>query len=511
MTTLRFRELGRVGLVGPDVPRFAVPPGGFTTMSNARCYGGAVETLCFDSARYLATSTASSALPVATGPLFWNQYQVTGTVGYGHYFVYGSSTQLYGIVSSSSRENDLRRTAAGSPVSYNGDDWRGGVFGGVMMLTNGVDPPQVQLSANFATRFQNMRWDDSAGTTWSTRTAGATTCRMLKGYKNFIFALHLTENSVQYPARIRWSHPTGANQQPDSWEDTRLDIQADYFDLDDGLGEIVDAEKLNDSLIVYTRQSTWAIDWVGGESIFNFRKLFDVGAANPNCVVSLGDRHIVLTGDDFIEHNGFSYRSLVHGNLKRAIEEAAIGTTLSLAHNFRKKEIWIISSIDNYIYSYAQSQFYGLPLVNWTNSVEYNEIYPEYTFGRKLAVIDGSLIRNVEDYSDASATHTASLVMPVVVTLEKQGVDVTKLKKIRRVTPYFECSGSAVLTLKLVARHSPNYPTGRTAQTSMTLSSSMFWHTDLIGRTFDLHITMWGLRPVRLYGVDVDYDLVGDD
>lgn len=523
MPVMPIRNLGGVGLIGEDQSRFSLPVGALKVADNVRCDGVNVRTFLPSKELFNVGNSASGSTSLQFAPNFFMPVQwIAGNPQPNYYFVYANNTSIYGAADAS-RKNNLTRTSGGADVAYNAItalySWAGNVIGGIPALTNGYDVPQVQLTRNLTTRFQNMRWDDSAGTTWATRTAGAVQCHIITSLARHWVALNMIENGAYMPTRVRWTDPTLTDTQPTTWEDTRLDTVADYYDLDETPGEILDAVMLGKTLVVYKSDSTWAMDWVGGDSIFSFRRMFDFGPAGKFCVISLGSTHIVLTPTDIVEHDGLSYRSLAHGKVRASMQEdnAGYGVQKLVWHDKKRELLAFLGSyIQPYIYNYDAKVWSTGGNTSFYHATEYYANLLSVNDGKKLAHADTTTPRfyAFDDAQSLISTLTTSGSVNIPLLLADRGQnkvsDYTSLKRITKITPYFECSGSAVLTLALKAFHSPEYPTGRSAGTSMTQSQSTIWRLGLLGRDFDLGVNLKGIGVVRLWGFDVEYEFVGE-
>ena len=73
---------------------------------------------------------------------------------------------------------------------------------------------------------------------------------------------------------------------PGSWDATDATKSAGFIDLVQVTDEIKDGLTLGSNFIIYSSDQTWLMEFVGGQFIFNTRKLFeDAGVINQNCVV----------------------------------------------------------------------------------------------------------------------------------------------------------------------------------------------------------------------------------
>ena len=67
------------------------------------------------------------------------------------------------------------------------------------------------------------------------------------------------------------------------------------------------AKQLGNTMFIYKERSIWKMNFIGGTFIFQFDTfLEDVGILAPRCVCMdiTGTRHVVVTQDDIIIHNG---------------------------------------------------------------------------------------------------------------------------------------------------------------------------------------------------------------
>ena len=115
----------------------------------------------------------------------------------------------------------------------------------------------------------------------------------------------MVEGSTIFPTRIRFSDITTANSIPGSWDATDATKSAGFIDLVQIPTEIKDGLTLGSNFIIYSSDQTWLMEFVGGQFIFNTRKLFsDAGVINQNCVVEADGRHYVFGPNDIYMQTG---------------------------------------------------------------------------------------------------------------------------------------------------------------------------------------------------------------
>ena len=75
--------------------------------------------------------------------------------------------------------------------------------------------------------------------------------------------------------------------------------------------EIVDGRQLRNAFFIYSRDQVYRMDFIGGNSIFSFKKVFDKsGLINSNCVIEAENRHYCFGLDDIYTHDGTQKKSI---------------------------------------------------------------------------------------------------------------------------------------------------------------------------------------------------------
>lgn len=142
-------------------------------------------------------------------------------------------------------------------------------------------------------------------------------CTVLRAYKDFLIALNVKKGAVEYPQMIKWSDFAQFGSPPPSWDETLTTNSAGENILNQMRGSIIDGHALRDTFFIYGENEVWAMNYVGGNFIFDFRKRFDgVGVINTNCVVEIDGKHYVFDRNDIIVHDGASKQSIAHGKVK---------------------------------------------------------------------------------------------------------------------------------------------------------------------------------------------------
>jgi hypothetical protein len=116
---------------------------------------------------------------------------------------------------------------------------------------------------------------------------------------------------------VKWSDFTQFNAVPASWDATSTTNNAGETILNDMVGPILDGLALRDSFYIYGNNEVWAMNFIGGQFVYDFRKRFnDRGILNTNCVVEVDGAHYVFDTDDIYVHDGAAPRSIIEGRDK---------------------------------------------------------------------------------------------------------------------------------------------------------------------------------------------------
>ena len=299
-------DIGQHGIIR-DIPAHLLPPGAWSNGQNVHFRNDRVFRR--GGSRQVYTGIGSTA---ATDP-YWGINIDSGT---DSYWIYSSKTHLYSILGNTVLPI-TRHTAENDPtlIPYDMEVerlWNGGILSGIVVLNNGNDIPQTWVPG--VDPAQNLaNWPEGI------------TAKVLRPFGYFLIAMNLTNGNERSFNRIRWSTSAVPGTLPTSWDITDPAIDAGETDLPDPAGgEIVDARRLRDWLIIYKNNSTWAMRYVGGPDIFTFTEVFPtLGILEADCVAPFahkgGQYHCMFTGDDVLVHDG---RSIIHnleGRLARSI------------------------------------------------------------------------------------------------------------------------------------------------------------------------------------------------
>lgn len=252
-------------------------------------------------------------------------------VGYGseYYWVYATEDEV--AVTDMTNHYDITPTSA--PTGNVDTNWNGGLINNILVMNNGVDAP--------------IWWTGSPSNVMTALTGwpASTLAACIRPYKSYLVAMNISDGSGDYPDAVRWSDAAVPGTIPSSWNISDPTKDAGETYLSDTPGEVIDGLSLGDSFIIYKRYATYQMQYVGGQYIHNFRKLFDnIGIMAPNCVAAVDRRHLVLTTDDLILHDGSTYQSILDSKMRawlfNSISPAYYQRSFLMPHH-TAREIWV--------------------------------------------------------------------------------------------------------------------------------------------------------------------------
>ena len=286
---LPIRSLGSVGVV-TDLDPFNLPISGFTRAKNVRfTQEGNIE-------RAPVYRDVSGSMTLDGEPAF--VFGLFNSGGYDKVLVVTDLFHVYEYSNNTLTSNvDFGASSSLSPFT-------GTVLGDVEYL-NRPDRVPVFRAPNRTTFADLTNWPATYR------------CVSLRSYGDFLIGLNMTEGASSFPNRVRWSNLAQANSVPDSWDAADTTKSAGFNDLIQMETPIVDGLSLGTNFVVYSSDSVWNMEFVGGTFIFNFRKIFDnCGVINQNCVVEVGGRHYVFDADDIYVHDGVTRNSICAGRVR---------------------------------------------------------------------------------------------------------------------------------------------------------------------------------------------------
>jgi hypothetical protein len=321
---IEINDLHKFGVI-KDVPAYQLPPEAFSLIEGMRMTDRGIARMKGWEQIFGTPGVAPYfAMPVATAAqVFW---------------LYLGLQKAY--VFDGTSHTNITRQSAGVDVNYthqSAAEINGTMLGSIPIINNGTDIPQYWPSPTIATKLANL-------SNWPANYKA----KVIRALGSFLIAGGITTATENRPHRILWSHPADPGTIPVSWDvaDTTRDA-GDKELADTESGVIQELRPLQGQMYVYKGTSTWRGRFVGGREIFDFSTFLDTsGALAPRCVTTTSDgkRHVVLTQDDLIWHNGNQVESILDEKARQAlfdeIDTNNFGSSF-LFPNPAFKEVWV--------------------------------------------------------------------------------------------------------------------------------------------------------------------------
>jgi len=308
-------QVGPPAGMAKDINPTALPNEIFSHTENVRFEDNAAKKILGHDSVFTAPSVAP--------------YFLINLSGTTNYWFYAGTAKIYRTDGTTNA--DVTRTSGGDySTNLTGTgNWVGSIFNNNVILCNGVDDPQLYDTSS--SKFIDL-------TNWLANT----TCKSIRPYGNYLIALNMTESGNDLQNKIRWSDTSITI--PSTWTASATNDAGSTTIGDDG-DFIVDGFPLNKSFIIYKERSTWLMNYIGGNLVFSFQKLFnDTGILSRNCAVEFDGKHFVVVEGDLIVHNGVSKESVATNIIKRTLFDELDGTNyknIFATHNKQKNEIWV--------------------------------------------------------------------------------------------------------------------------------------------------------------------------
>jgi hypothetical protein len=169
-------------------------------------------------------------------------------------------------------------------------------------------------------------------------------CGVLRPFKNYLVALDITEGSNRRPTMVKWSDTAPLGEVPASWTAVDASSQAGYNILPDTQGQVLEGKALGDTFFIYKNDAVWAMQFIGGNFVFSFRKVFsDVGILAKDCVAEYDNKHFVVGVDDVYVHDGTTKKSVISNKMQEFfyndINTDHVSKVRCVANNARKEMI----------------------------------------------------------------------------------------------------------------------------------------------------------------------------
>lgn len=323
MARITINNIGTVG-INLDLPPDTLPPEVWTAGKNVRFRDGKVQKFPGDKLVFDPPSVAPYwAMPVQTkDDIFWLYMGLAKA----NNFKGGTHT-------------DITRVS-GDYTGAIDNYWDGGVLGGIPVINNGVDIPQIWSPVTAAQKLIDLA-----------NFPASTTAKILKPFRNYLIAMQIVESGTEKPHMVWWSHSADPGTIPNSWDHADATKDAGRFELTDvNAGIIQDGEQLGEVFIIYKDNATHGLQFTGGQFIFRRFDVFTTtGILAQRCVVALPvvqgrpTMHFVATGDDIIVHDGRSAQSVLDKRMRKFLNGSLDPENYTRSYmvlNPRDNEVW---------------------------------------------------------------------------------------------------------------------------------------------------------------------------
>lgn len=195
--------------------------------------------------------------------------------------------------------------------------WSGGWLTGAITLANNKVVRTYKPGVDAATQpmVYNGGPDGAGDETWESKNYSA---KVFRPFREYMLAGNVTWGNARYPSRVQWCDAVEPGQVPVDWVPRDTNDAGDV-DLADTPGSVVDMHPLRDKLMVYKRDAIHSCEWIGGNSVFAFKRLTTIrGLSAKECIVEYDSLHYVQGADDIFQTDGNKVHSLLWGRNKRA-------------------------------------------------------------------------------------------------------------------------------------------------------------------------------------------------
>lgn len=346
--------------VNKDLMPEELAAGAWSDAKNMRSYRGFMERI----GGFYDQFDAPSVTPYYIAP-----YQ-TSTVTY---WIHAGLANVYA-------DDGTARTNVTPASPFTGaidNRFSGGTLSGIHYINNGVEVPHYWAGDTLQ--------DFATLTNWTANWK----CRALRPFREFLFAVNMTEGSFNYPHKVRWSSAVQPGSIPDTWDYTDATREAGYVELADTTDPLVDALPLGDALIIYGERSMHRASYIGGDAGFQFQRIPTVaGLLNVGCVVDTPVGHVFLSVGDVYLFDGVSApQSIATGQVRDWIFETMDSENYErsfLVTNPNKGELLICFP------SSGKSACDKAAVWNWTERKWGTRDLPLVTYGAHGPVADAS-------------------------------------------------------------------------------------------------------------------------
>ena len=328
---------GSVGFVSPSDRRgFELHPQAWTGMNSVRTDEGGIEP---------AWGYAGTGIPLLDNANSLD-YMSNSTSDENWYVVGSDATIDIHYVETDTGVYTARNIGSGYFGTYaTGDVWVTAVKDGHLVMTNGIDRPQMILQAERAAVVAAELTGFAAAPSLGQDNYVA--CKTIIAFRGFLVAGNITfANDGRKPQMVAWSDRTDTGTLPDSWDYADPATLAGNVTLPADYGDIVALQEIRDELMIYCERGAYRMQWVGGQYVFRIVAAYDtVGCINPRALCSNKGTNILVTFTDIVRTDGQYPVSIANGTVRKELfDQLAPGNShkIQVIEYPKKSEIVII-------------------------------------------------------------------------------------------------------------------------------------------------------------------------
>ena len=323
MNTLPVRTLGAIGVIADTTP-YDLPLNAFSKAINVLFDEGRVQRSPVFKSLYSAFRSSKSFEEFPDAPDESPTATFENTLGgltSAQRFIGSYSTSVAESVLVCDKDGGVREYLNGelkivSPFSEtpvdNDAPWTHAQAAGVSVLARkGMRPYARNLATE--TAYGELRGD------WNPKHS----CAVMRSYNDFLIALNVTKDGVEFPTMVKWCHPLQYSPNMNLgivWATDDPTKLSGENPLGEMKTHIRDGLSLARSFVIYSQDQVWSMDFTGGTDVFNFRKIFSTGGIiATNCVAEVESIHYVFGEDDLYTHDGMSMRPLADEKVRKKV------------------------------------------------------------------------------------------------------------------------------------------------------------------------------------------------
>lgn len=265
-----------------DIPAFEVSPDFWTDARNVSFRDKFASRIEGDRAAY------SDALAVANPVQLMHAVNVeSGATNYWLLFEEDGTAWAIEGINATQIDAGLLPTTVTEP-----DQFSSAILNGLPVISNGSDDP---VYWNGGVLLALPGW------------IATETCQFMASFKFHLFAMNIAGPGGTFQNLVKWSAAAASGSIPTSWTPLATN-DAGNVELADSPGAVLCAYPLRDALVFYKRSSAYTAQYVGGNNVFQFRKIKGAkGTLTARSVCNLGDgRHLIVNDGDIVISNGTS-------------------------------------------------------------------------------------------------------------------------------------------------------------------------------------------------------------